>query len=383
MDLDMRIVRRDGEIRVLHCRAAARRSARTGRGRLDGTCVDVTDRRRAERRLAEAQRFAQLGSWDWDVGRDEITWSREMYRIFGEDPEHFVPTSERAHRADRRGGPRAAQRADHGARASAAATSTRSPASGAPTGRSATSASAARWCRRPAPGEGHLHGICQDLTDVRRAEERPRRGGRALPLGVRARPDRDGPGGARRALHARQRGDGRVPRPPRRRRCSTARVGDVTHPDDMPATSEALRADGGGRAGASGTPRSATCGRAARSAGARCGRCSCATPTASTQHCLALVRDVTDQRLAERRRSALHGVSRIMAGGAPLSEALPALVETDRARARLGARRAVAASTRTASCAARPPGRPAARRRSRRRCPPSRRRPARASSSRS
>ena len=47
-----------------------------------------------------------------------------------------------------------------------------------------------------------------------------------------------------------------------------------------------------------------------------------------TQHCLALMRDVTDQRLSERRRSALHGVSRIMAGGAPLSEALPALVET-------------------------------------------------------
>ena len=94
MDLDMRIWRRDGEIRILHCRAAATIGPDGSARRLDGTCVDVTDRRRAERRLAEAQRFAQLGSWDLDVGRDEITWSREMYRIFGEDPEHFVPTSD-------------------------------------------------------------------------------------------------------------------------------------------------------------------------------------------------------------------------------------------------------------------------------------------------
>ena len=43
---------------------------------------------------------------------------------------------------------------------------------------------------------------------------------------------------------------------------------------------------------------------------------------------LALIRDITDQRLAERWRTALHGASRIMAGGASLAEALPALVET-------------------------------------------------------
>ena len=62
--------------------------------RLDGTCVDVTDRRRAERRLAEAQRLAQLGSWEWDVAGGGISWSREMYRIYGEDPQRFVPTPE-------------------------------------------------------------------------------------------------------------------------------------------------------------------------------------------------------------------------------------------------------------------------------------------------
>ena len=33
--------------------------------------------------LAEAQRLAQLGSWRWDLSRNLITWSNELYRIWG------------------------------------------------------------------------------------------------------------------------------------------------------------------------------------------------------------------------------------------------------------------------------------------------------------
>jgi PAS domain S-box-containing protein len=36
--------------------------------------------------LAEAQRLAQLGSWRWDIVSDEITWSSELYRLFGVEP---------------------------------------------------------------------------------------------------------------------------------------------------------------------------------------------------------------------------------------------------------------------------------------------------------
>ncbi len=36
--------------------------------------------------LAEAQRVAKLGSWRWDVLTDEITWSHELYRLFGVEP---------------------------------------------------------------------------------------------------------------------------------------------------------------------------------------------------------------------------------------------------------------------------------------------------------
>jgi diguanylate cyclase (GGDEF)-like protein len=36
--------------------------------------------------LQEAHELAQLGSWSWDIARDEIVWSAEMSRIFGEEP---------------------------------------------------------------------------------------------------------------------------------------------------------------------------------------------------------------------------------------------------------------------------------------------------------
>jgi PAS domain S-box-containing protein len=40
-------------------------------------------------RLAEAQHLARLGSWQWDVQADELTWSDELYRIFGREKGDF------------------------------------------------------------------------------------------------------------------------------------------------------------------------------------------------------------------------------------------------------------------------------------------------------
>ncbi len=47
--------------------------------------------RRSEASLAEAQRIAHLGNWEWDVRTDQAWWSEEMYRIFGQDPSKFKP----------------------------------------------------------------------------------------------------------------------------------------------------------------------------------------------------------------------------------------------------------------------------------------------------
>lgn len=39
------------------------------------------------RALEEAQALTHLGSWEWDVAADHITWSDELYRIYGMKPQ--------------------------------------------------------------------------------------------------------------------------------------------------------------------------------------------------------------------------------------------------------------------------------------------------------
>ena len=50
--------------------------------------------RRSEQSLAEAQRIAHLGNWDWDIVTNELRWSDEVYRIFGLAPQEFGATYE-------------------------------------------------------------------------------------------------------------------------------------------------------------------------------------------------------------------------------------------------------------------------------------------------
>jgi diguanylate cyclase (GGDEF)-like protein/PAS domain S-box-containing protein len=42
--------------------------------------------RDSEDRLANAQRLARVGNWEWTPGENEMLWSQEMYRIFGVEP---------------------------------------------------------------------------------------------------------------------------------------------------------------------------------------------------------------------------------------------------------------------------------------------------------
>ncbi|NTU80636.1 MAG: PAS domain-containing protein [Chloroflexales bacterium] len=47
-----------------------------------------------ETQLREAQRLAHLGSWEWDLATDTVTWSDELYRIWGVNPQAFEATYE-------------------------------------------------------------------------------------------------------------------------------------------------------------------------------------------------------------------------------------------------------------------------------------------------
>lgn len=82
-------------------------------GRVEGVIAlsrDISDIVRSEqelanvnRQLAEAQRLAKLGSWEWDVATGNVLWSDEMYRIYGYEekfPVDFVRATERMSPAD-------------------------------------------------------------------------------------------------------------------------------------------------------------------------------------------------------------------------------------------------------------------------------------------
>src|SRR3990172_6039955 len=48
--------------------------------------------RKSEARLAAAQRISHIGSWEWDIIKNELNWSDEVYRIFGLEPYEFGAT---------------------------------------------------------------------------------------------------------------------------------------------------------------------------------------------------------------------------------------------------------------------------------------------------
>ncbi|MDH5645536.1 MAG: PAS domain S-box protein [Candidatus Heimdallarchaeota archaeon] len=48
--------------------------------------------KRSQNVLNRAQKIAHLGSWNWDITTDELSWSDEIYRIFGLAPNAFEAT---------------------------------------------------------------------------------------------------------------------------------------------------------------------------------------------------------------------------------------------------------------------------------------------------
>jgi len=61
-----------------------------------GTVQDVTERSKLEDQLLAAEQIAHIGHWLLDVPSGQLTWSPEMFRIHGLDPEDRQPSVEEA-----------------------------------------------------------------------------------------------------------------------------------------------------------------------------------------------------------------------------------------------------------------------------------------------
>ena len=105
-----RILRRDGQERMLRNIVEYFWSDDGSLLRINGTSQDVTDQlivaeklARSEHSLANAQRIAHIGNWDLNIETGAVWWSDEMYRIYGLAPAAPDPVNllERIHPDDR------------------------------------------------------------------------------------------------------------------------------------------------------------------------------------------------------------------------------------------------------------------------------------------
>lgn len=107
-----RIVLPGGRQKTVHARGRVMLNEEGQPYRMVGTLQDVTERQNLFNRLKQnkelykqAQALTHIGNWTWDIATGSITWSDELYRIYGLNPQsedvHFERFIELVHPEDR------------------------------------------------------------------------------------------------------------------------------------------------------------------------------------------------------------------------------------------------------------------------------------------
>ncbi|MCT7948649.1 PAS domain S-box protein [Ancylothrix sp. C2] len=95
------IVKQGNQFQIFHSTKTIYRDSEGKIVGLVGISRDVTERkqieeklRKSEANLLEAQRLAHIGSWEFDIIAQQISWSEELFRIHGLDPAGGEPSYE-------------------------------------------------------------------------------------------------------------------------------------------------------------------------------------------------------------------------------------------------------------------------------------------------
>jgi PAS domain S-box-containing protein len=89
---DARIIMKDGRIKHISANGKSIEDTNGELIKMHGTIQDVTEQKKIQDRLQEAQKIARLGNWERDIRSGRVYWSEEMYHIFGIDTHSFDST---------------------------------------------------------------------------------------------------------------------------------------------------------------------------------------------------------------------------------------------------------------------------------------------------
>jgi PAS domain S-box-containing protein len=78
-----------GRYKSILDRALVQRNAAGDPVRVIGCCVDVSEIKRLTDILGETQRTAKIGGWEYSYATQELTWTDEMFRIYGTSAQEF------------------------------------------------------------------------------------------------------------------------------------------------------------------------------------------------------------------------------------------------------------------------------------------------------